>query len=247
MKNIYLSFLLLAIGILSCSKSTFEDQNNQNDGRNYVVVEEGKNWTYQYDTIAYSGTERDTFSGFLKYEIGSPFLNNAGDTSYNFFVYWKRSDTTSFVLSRVETIRFEKDRYVVSQDGLNFIKLAFPLIEGNTWLGHSLFDTSVDITEFVGNEVVTTIDKDFDWKYRITDKDIPLTVGDFEFEKTLIVNQVFDTTRVSERIVNEIFAENIGLVSKNMIILNRPNGSSLPIKEDADIGYLMELTLIEYD
>ncbi len=246
-----LFFVVLLTGYMlsipACSKSNFEEVDTREDGRLYSGVGTLNSWTYAYDTIAYSGTTRDTFSGYLKYQIEEDPIINENDTTYQIIQYWRPNDTTQFIISRVETIRIEKGRYIVSQDGLNFIKLVFPIYENTSWLGNSLFDTSDDITEIVGGEIVETISKGFEWRYRVDSLNFPLEIGELSFEDALSVNLVNHQTNVSERIVNEVYAKNVGLVSKNMSILNRPNQTEFPLSQDANKGYTMVMALIEYN
>ena len=235
------------LSIQSCSKSNFEEVDAREDGRAYSGIGTINSWTYSYDTIAYSGTTRDTLSGFLKYQIEEAPIINENDTTYQIIQYWRPNNTTQFIISRVETIRVEEGRLIVSQDGLNFIKLVFPIYDNTSWLGNSLFDTSDDITEVVGGEIVETISKGFEWRYSVDSLNYSLQIGQFFFEDVLSVNLVNHQTNVSERIVNEVYAKNIGLVSKNMSILNRPNQTEFPLSQDANKGYTMVMTLIEYN
>ncbi len=246
-KKSVLFYALFLVTLIACNSSEFEDSTSNDGGRNYIHLVEGQYQIFKYDTIFYKSAKRDTFSGYIKKEIGEEFVDNAGNKTNKLFVYWKRKIQDPFKLHRVETIKIEGDRLIESDDGLNFIKLAFPLSKNRKWFGNSLFDNSDDIIELVYGESIETITKNSNWQYLVEDIDIPIEINSLSFEKVLVINQVNDTTSISTRYVNEYYAENIGLIRKRMIILNKNNNTESTLLMDAEKGYVMNLEIIEFN
>ncbi len=233
--------------LASCSESNFEDSTPQSSGEEYVVLEEGRFKEYRYDTIAFRGIARDTFSGYLKKVVQDWFINSTGDTTYRVNVYWKREQGDAYQLNRVETERIEDGKYIVSENGLNFIKLVFPIKEKLSWAGNSLFDTDRDVFEDIYGESVETFEKDKKWKYRINSLGDPLEVGSLIFDKNIDVSLINDSTLNSYRKVNEFYAEKVGLVQKKSIILTSTNIVNTSIYDEADSGYILHLEVINFN
>lgn len=247
MKKASIALVALFILIISCSKSKFEEHGDISDGKEYVALEMGKFREFQYDTIAYSGTTRDTLRGFLKYEIGESYLNNAGTTTFDLLVYHKVNSGDDYQLVRVESIRIEGNKLIESQNGLNFIKLSFPLSERSGWLGNSLFDVSESITEEIIGDNVVTFKAGVDWQYEVVELGVPIESGMFNFDDGVVINQIRDTSGVELRNVTEYFAREVGMVKKEATILTRGNTTSNPIIQDADVGYVMTFRLIDHN
>lgn len=245
----YLVFILFiaSMFLVSCNASEFEENTSTKDGKEYLNLVEGKYQIFRYDTIFYRGFKRDTFSGYIKREIGDPFLLANGQESNKLLIYWKKDLSDPFELKRVETIRIDNNRLIESDDGLNFIKLVFPLSNNLGWFGNSLFDNSEDIIEIVYGESVETIKRNSKWRYRVDAIDVPLEYGDLSFDRGLIINQVADTTNIGIRTVREYYASGVGLVGKHMTILSKTDSTTDPIVDVADKGYILNLEIIEHN
>lgn len=236
----YLLFLLIVGSsmMVGCNKSNFEERADSTGGRLYAPIEESKYRIFHYDTVFCRGANVDTFSGYLKHEIGESFELQNGETSNKLFVYWKRNKKDAFQLHRVETIRLDGDRLVVSEDGLNFIKLAFPLAEGKGWFGNKLFDTSDGILENIYGDVIETIKKGADWRYLPQTIDNALELDSVTVDRGLIVRAVDAIDNIEERFVEEYYGEGIGMVGKQMRIFDTQDGKT---------GYSLNLQLIDHN
>ena len=85
-----------------------------------------------------------------------------------------------------------------------------------------------------------------DWRHRIE------KVGqDYDFKgtnvKTCHINLVEDESILDKRDVKEIYAENIGLLEKTMLVLElNSSQTTRPWNEKITRGFIHHLTLIEY-
>ena len=71
-------FLLFLLGLEACNSSEFEPNDQNGIDIEYYPLSEGKYRIYQYDTLIYKGANRETLSGYKKYEIGESFLDESG-------------------------------------------------------------------------------------------------------------------------------------------------------------------------
>ena len=239
-------FTILCL-LYSCNSSNFENKTNKTQ-RDYFPLQIGKYSVYKYDTILYRGAIRDTFSGLMKREISDTFIDNNRDTLYKLNIYVKKDSMDDFELSRVETINANNDKIIETDNGLPFIKMAFPLVENKRWEGNKLFDNSEEIIENVHKEMVVLIPKYKKWKCTPTSIDEPMTINGETYDNVTIINHISeDTFKIYINHLDEYYAKDVGLVKKEMVFLYRKNSTENPIVLDADNGFILHLEIIEHN
>jgi len=211
-------------------------------GYDFFPITKGKSWIYASDSILYDngGSKVDTFSSFIKEEVGDSFVDETGITVYKLNRFFKRNPTDVWSRTNTWTTYTDKTRAIRTEENLKFIKLVFPLKKGLRWDGNVFLDEDIKID--VAGE---SIEAYKNWKHRMEEID-----EDFSFNgsnvKSVRVNLVDDASIIDRRKVTEYYGKGIGLLKKEMIILDsdgsRPND---PWEKKAQKGFIHTLELIE--
>lgn len=235
-----LGILAIMVGI-SCTKET-EPVDESTFGYDFFPVTKGKSWIYASDSIIYDngGTKIDTFVSFIKEEIGDSFIDEAGNTVYKLNRYFRRNATDVWSRTNTWTTYTDRTRAIRTEENLKFVKLVFPLKKGLRWDGNVFLDEDIKID--VAGE---SIEAYKNWKHKIEEIN-----ENFSFKGTDVVavkvNLVDDASIIDRRKVTEYYGKGIGLLKKEMIILDsdgsRPND---PWEKKAQKGFIHTLTLIE--
>jgi len=237
------SFLLILCGMIlfSCKKET-EPVDESTFGYNYFPVIQGKSWIYSSDSIIYDngGTRVDTFRSFIREDIGDSFSDSEGNTVYKLSRYFRRNETDNWTRTNTWTTFVDKTRAIRTEENLKFVKLVFPVKKGLRWDGNIFLDKDIKID--VAGE---SIEAYKNWKYRMEE-----ISDDFNFDGKVVeaikVNLVDDSSIIDRRKVTEYYGKDIGLLQKEMIILDsdgsKPNE---PWEKKAQKGFIHILTLIE--
>lgn len=235
-----LGILAIVVGI-SCTKET-EPVDESTFGYDFFPVTKGKSWIYASDSIIYDngGTKIDTFVSFIKEEIGDSFIDEVGNTVYKLNRYFRRNPTDVWSRTNTWTTYTDRTRAIRTEENLKFVKLVFPLKKGLRWDGNVFLDEDIKID--VAGE---SIEAYKNWKHKIEEIN-----EKFSYKGTdvvaLKVNLVDDVSIIDRRKVTEYYGKGIGLLKKEMIILDsdgsRPND---PWEKKAQKGFIHTLTLIE--
>jgi len=232
---------LAVVVILSCSKET-QPVDESTFGYDFFPITKGKSWIYASDSIIYDngGTKIDTFSSFIKEEVGDSFVDETGITVYKLNRFFKRNANDIWSRTNTWTTYTDKTRAIRTEENLKFIKLVFPLKKGLRWDGNVFLDEDIKID--VAGE---SIEAYKNWKHKIEEIDENFNFNGTDV-KSVRVNLVDDASIIDRRKVTEYYGQGIGLLKKEMIILDsdgsRPND---PWEKKAQKGFIHTLTLIE--
>jgi hypothetical protein len=247
MNNINIKFLycFFCFGMMffyACESET-EILDESGFGYNFFPVAEGRSWTYASDSIIYSGvgTKRDTFRSFIKEEIGDKFTDLEGQTLYKVNRYFKRSENNSWSKINTWTVSMDKTRAIRTEENIRFIKMVFPIKKGLRFDGNVFVDENIKVE--VGGEMIEAY-KNWNQRIEAIDEFYPYNG---EAVKSIKVNLVDDISIIDRRKVTEYYGENIGLIRKEMMILDsdgsRPNDSW---ESKAQKGFIHTMTLIDH-
>ena len=136
------------------------------------------------------------------------------------------------------TTYIDKTRAIRTEENLKFVKLVFPVKKGLRWDGNIFLDKDIKID--VAGE---SIEAYKNWKYRMEE-----ISDDFNFDGKVVeaikVNLVDDSSIIDRRKVTEYYGKDIGLLQKEMIILDSDGSKSIePWEKKAQKGFIHILTL----
>lgn len=235
--------LLLFLGFLSCRNET-ETLDESTFGYDFFPVATGKSWTYASDSIIFDngGAKKDTLRSYIREEIGEKFLDEEGKDVYKVHRYIRRDPADAWSMINTWTTSADSFRAIRTEENLKFVKLVFPVKKGLRWDGNIFIDEDLRI-EVAGE----SIEPYKNWKYRMEEIDEPYSYKGSNVA-SVRVSLVDDSSIIDRRKVTEFYGKGIGLLRKEMMILDsdgsRPGD---PWELKAQKGFIHTLTLIEHN
>lgn len=172
-------------------------------GDNYFPLGIGNQWVYEVDSIQYSdfGSAKEEFRVYRRETVVSDFTLDNGETRYMIDVEYK-GDSSEWSYHHSYIAYKDNFRAVRSIENREIVHLIFPVKDRVSWDGNQLNSGHPDRFRYMESE-----------KFRSAMRD--------SFQSSVFVLQSFDTTVVDEDIRWELYAEDIGLVEKNTVSLQK--------------------------
>ena len=189
---------------------------------------------YNVTESRYTLSVPETFEYQLKSVVVDSFSNNEGGITY--VIHRSRRDQTgSWEPVETWSAKIYRNEAVVFEGNIPYVVLNFPAKEGTNWNGNAYNDK-------INPSTSTNEDT-----YQITDVEKTMTVGDQAFDDCVTVTQedneefiVFNDKRV------EIYARNIGLVSKEVTQLKYCSESNCIGQQIVEEGVIYKQVLEQY-
>ncbi|MGB4960976.1 MAG: hypothetical protein WBO36_15950 [Saprospiraceae bacterium] len=232
---------LLFLTMISCGK-TIEEVDEDAIGLQYFPITNGKSWTYASDSIVYTfgGAKIDTFRSFINEQIGDTVINSFGIKEYKVFRSLRKRTTDPWTRINTWTVSIENNNAIRNEENLKFVKLVFPIKKGLRWDGNTFIDKNLKID--VGGELIEAYKN---WKHTMEEIDIDYPYNNATVQ-AIKVKLVDETSIIDQRKVTEYYGKDIGLLKKEMTILDLDgNKPSDPIEKKIQKGFKHTLTLIE--
>lgn len=250
----YLSLVIFSFSLffLSCKdKSTFEEV-DIDLGMDYYPLVIGKYISYKLDSVVYDVTGTGSIainsSIFLKEEVVDSLRDNEGRLSYRIERSVKQNLSDPWVIKDVWITTQTETRVERVEENLRFIKMTFPISQGTVWDGNLFIDSEL-IIPIAGESI--EIYKN--WSYEFDKVGQPEMISDFNFDEVTTVFQSNNENLIELRFSQEKYAKGIGLVYKEMQILDRQCGGDisncdgLTWEETADKGFVLRQTIIDHN
>lgn len=237
----------MAIAVLGSCKDTPDDYQTVL-GEEYFPLEVGKFVEYEMDSTIYDPNGDSTVSvskTLLREEVVDTLVDNNGQLLYKVERYERASDTLPWVIKKVLSVSIQANQAIRSEDNLRFIKMTFPLKKGNSWDGNIHVQENMTVT--VAGEVMEMFKG---WNYKVTDLGEPVSVGSFQFDETLQIQEAENENLIELRRANAIYAKGIGLVYRELWILDTQcidNCTGQPWEEKAEKGFILRQTILNHN
>jgi hypothetical protein len=221
MTKCLIGFAFFILTLASCKK---ENANFTPDTvSDYFPLQVGKYITYDLDSTIFTNfNQTETIRHYqAQYKVEGQTTDNLGRAGYIINRYLRQDSTQSWTIDNVFTV-FPTDKSIeYVQDNLRFIKLMGPVTDGFSWKGNSYL-------AFNPYRSYVFADQTFmeDWNYTYQDVNAPLTVGTKDFDNTITVFEISDSTGdptlpetlYAEKTYSiEKYAKNVGLIYKDFI------------------------------
>ena len=245
---LFLSFLVLAI--FACKK-TPDNYQLPEEGFEYYPLEIGKYHIYEVDSVIFDPQSGGTLVRenkiFIKEEIIDTLRDNEDKLAYKIERFERASDTLPWQISSVFTAALhEENRQALrTEDNFRFIKMIFPVQNFKNWDGNVHFDEQATIQ--VEGETLQMFKA---WAYRMDNVGAPDTLGVFNFDETLNINQADSENAIELRIAFEKYAKGIGLYYRELWILDTQcieDCVGQIWEEKAEKGFILKQKLIEHN
>ncbi|MEZ4929798.1 MAG: hypothetical protein R2777_07285 [Chitinophagales bacterium] len=146
-----------------------------------------------------------------------------------------------YQINYVGNVQFTTGNFQRNFHDLRYMALTFPVREGNDWQGNIFIDVnSSDPYNFLNDDL-------YNWTYTYTEVDVAKEIGGFSLDSCVVVQQIDEANLFEMKYAQEIYARNIGMVYKEMKILNtQVPPSGVPFEERAESGFILTYTLKDY-
>lgn len=187
----------------------------------YFPLEIGKYITYDLDSTVFTNFNQDlTVKHYqAQYRVDASVTDNLGRPGFTVSRYLRQDSTQPWTIDNVFTAVPTGKSIEFIQDNLRFIKLMMPIKEGFSWKGNSYLPFDPYRSYVFANPTFME-----DWNYTYEGVNSPATIGLNNFENTITVLEVADstgdpkTTQYAEKTsAIEKYAEGVGLIYKEFI------------------------------
>lgn len=229
-------------------------------GQAYYPMEEGRYRIYQIDSLVYDeyncNTVRSRFQ--VKEVTGAAIMDGEGAKAHRIKRYQRDTENDPWVLMGIWTEKLEDQQIQRVEDNQRTIKVVFPVKQGATWDGivYIRRDTLVPLR---GGAI--DLYKDWDnFEYGPVGQTYIDTLSNQVYDDAVQITQVDKTNNIERRYAKEVYAKGIGLVYKEMRILDtqcrmpRCLGQSdiascisTPWHIKAEKGFILKQSLLEHN
>ena len=179
------------------------DLDPEASGQAFYPLNTGDYREYKVQEVKYTILNPpDTINYFLKEQIGKSFTNQTGGITYTLNRFKRNDDAIAWEIDSVWTVIKSETNVVVSENNIPFTKLVFPVLDQKKWDGNAF----------------NTLEEEL---YAYEDTFQPLTLNNNSFNSTLkVIQENNPDSIVMKDLRSEIYAENVGLIYKESIILH---------------------------
>ncbi|MEM9327361.1 MAG: hypothetical protein AAGA85_16965 [Bacteroidota bacterium] len=222
-------YVILASWILQGCTET-EAPNPDLSGSAYYPLETGNYWIYQVEEVEILPLGNDTSRYQLREVISDSIVSSLGEVTYLLNRESRADDSSPWRQDSLWTVRKNGQFAVVTQNSVPLIKLVFPVEAGKTWDGHALNNLG-------------TVNYRFD-PVDLTDVESSVDLSNASLIKTVISELESDIVGTDMR--SEIYANGIGLVQRDELILVVCTSSNCQVLGEVVGGRFLSQVLLEY-
>jgi hypothetical protein len=253
MKKLILPTLFFCFGILffnSCKdESTYEDY-QVNQGYEYFPLEVGKYRDYQVDSTTYDiGPSGDVLihnsTTYVREQVIDTITDNLDRLGYKIERSERSSLSDQWVVKDIWMMLRTETQAESLEENLRFVKMVFPLKEGLVWDGNRFIDETTIIS--VAGESIEVFKS---WEYEVDFVDEPISVNNETYDNAIQITQANNENLIELRLSKEQYVKDIGLVYKEMKILDTQCISDCidsTWEEKAEKGFIVYQTLIDHN
>ena len=234
--NMKIRKFLVLMTFLGCLIQACEESEAPNidlSGSGYYPLQVGNFWTYQMDQIDYLTLGNDTSSYELRELISDSIVTSSGEVTYLISRQLWQEAEEEWQTNTIWQVRKNAQSAVVTEDGVSFVKLVFPVAIGKEWNGHAFNNIGSRVFRYEAVE-------DREILSMLLDQDTSLVV------KTVLSDQVSAIVGTDQR--SEIYVNGIGLVQKDLFVIELCTESSRCPDNFGDTlsGIFLSQVLIDY-
>ncbi len=217
-------FLLSTFLFFACKKQDTSFNNTQL--ADYMPLQPGKYIHYRLDSLRFIDFgQRDTIVSYdAKDVVDGQFTDADGRTTYRVIRYLRDLASTTvedYIAHVTYFVTPSRESVELQENNLKFQKLRSPVNEGFNWHGNTYLPSTpyYSVYQFSNDEDIHL------WNYTYTYVNEPVTINDVNYDSTVTVSQVADSSNVPiefpdglayKNYWTEIYARNVGLIYKEV-------------------------------
>lgn len=248
LKNI-ISFFLLYSGflfILPACDNTPPEPVDIIEAMEYYPLEIGKYITYRVDSIHYFETiANDTVQVEIKELLIDTFRDGSNKLNYSYQRFSRPAGSSDWLLVGTGVCLKNGNSIEKVEDNLRFIKLVSPISAGLEWNGHAYLGglSSIPVAQSCNNLEFLE-----GWIFKYSAVNVPETIGDFNFEDVVTVEQNGSQNLIEFNQSIEKYAKGVGMVYRFFRHYTTQNICPDCIwEENTECGYSVRMTVIDYN
>jgi len=209
----YFSIVIFALFLFtSCSDEIDDNPANQESSilYRYFPLDSGSFIVYSVDSIIHKYDDDltnnpdsliDTFHYEVKEVIDSNFIDGEGDTAWRVSRYYREAGASDWNFTALWTAKITSQSAQKVEENIRYIKLSFPIKENAHWNGNYY--------NFLPEE-----------DYTVDEANVPLDIGTFAFDSSVIVIQLEDFNLIHRIFREEKYVYGVGLAYRQRDSLN---------------------------
>ncbi len=257
LSRLFLVGLLLGLFFMACERVT---ETLPKADRAYYPIVANNYRVYQVDSTVYDeyNCTVETTRYQIKEVTGASFLDGEGQDAHRLERYWRANAADNWTLVGVWSEKVEGNQIQRVESNQRFVKMVFPVEQQKEWNGIAFIrrDTLVPIRG-------GSIDLYKDWgmfTYEGVGDSYLDTISNTIYPDAVQILQVDKTNNIERRYSKEVYAKGIGLVFKEMRILDSQcrtprcigtsdiaNCINTPWEQKAEKGFVLTLSLLEHN
>lgn len=211
--------VLFSLMIISGCKKEFYDETLEYNYE-YQPLAVGQYTIFDVDSIRYLYTAPTQSVDTIRYQwmekITDTFYDNLSRLNYRLELFRRTNSAQNWRLEKVWYCYKSKTNFERQEDDLRFLKLIFPLKNELSWKGNLYLATS-DSNQFAPY---------YNWLYEVKNMGSSLTIGTNSFAETATIAQRDEENLIDKVRSVEVYAKNVGLISKELEIINKQDVAS---------------------
>ena len=224
----FIKYLLSAlVFIVGCGEDEYV---TPDIGLRYFPLVTGYNWTYKvHETLYTELNEPQDLDYHIKVLVADSSANTDGSYTYVLYRFKRENETAPWTSLDTWSARKNEHDLVVTEGGVSYRKLLFPLREGNVWNGNVYNNKPVD-------------------EYLLTEVGVPAQLEGMTFEHAVTVTQEDNQDFIvflDER--HEVYAENVGMIYKETTQLEYCTEENCVGQQQVKSGRKLKQELIAYE
>jgi hypothetical protein len=238
---------IMMMTCMSCVKNESTTVDLESD-KQYYPLSVGKYRDYVVDSILYrQGRFLDSVHTLIHEEILDKYRDTIGDV-FTISRSIRKKAVDPWLRTATYTVRLHQNKIIYNVANLNFIPLTFPIRVPLQWDGLAMINTD---QSFDVNGENMAIYQNWDiFKIKEAPKTEKIGSSNFNSVVTIIQTDVEDI--VSRRYAVEKYAKGIGLVFKEMMVLDcnntvNPCATNVPWDKRATKGFVLRQTITQFN
>jgi hypothetical protein len=198
----FFKYLIFCVGISVFSCDTSDENKVADSGQAYFPLQKGLFRIYDVTEVRYTLGVPETFHYQLKTVVSDSFPNAEGSYTYVIRRSKRNEGENQFVTLDTWSGRVDRREAILNEENISFLKLKLPIKKTEEWDGNLYNSRGEDL--YTVDEVKTSY-----------------TINGETFSDCVVINQNDNqdfVVSLDQR--KEIYARNVGLVSKEVKLLN---------------------------
>lgn len=214
----FILWTLLSVAIITISCNEKEELiSAYEESSEYFPTTIGHANEYLVTEITYldNGQKIDTLKYFLKDEFVSSYFDNQGQEFHIIDRYKRFQNNSEWQYDQSQRATIFDNQAIISEGALQFVKLQLPVNTGREWNGNQYFDDNIMV-----NIAGQTIAYYKNWQSKYLAFDPSMDISGRRYSDVLTVQIADHENKLEKRFGQELYAAGIGLIYKELIILD---------------------------